>query len=161
MKTGVLNKANGDEYAGDFVKDLYSGYSLYKYANGDIYCGDFKDGKKDGDGVLKIKSTGMDFAGRFINDELIGGQCRSTDGTYTGPFAPKTHAYQGRGLMVFKSGDKYEGKWHDGLMHGHGTFMYADIFEDDSEESEEEKDKDKEDPKQKIQSMFVGEFVRG
>ena len=103
----------------------------------------------------------MDFAGRFINDELIGGQCRSIDGTYTGPFAPKTHAYQGRGLMVFKSGDKYEGKWHDGLMHGHGTFVYADIFEDDSEESEEEKEKDKEDPKQKIQSMFVGEFVRG
>ena len=55
MNSGVLTKANGDEYAGDFVNDLYDGYSLYKYANGDVYCGDFSKGKRQGDGVLKIK----------------------------------------------------------------------------------------------------------
>ena len=55
MNSGVLTKANGDEYAGDFVNDLYDGYSLYKYVNGDVYCGDFSKGKMHGDGVLKIK----------------------------------------------------------------------------------------------------------
>lgn len=66
MKTGILKKANGDEYAGDFLNDLYDGYSLYKYAkSGDIYCGDFYKGKMHGDGVLKTK-LGKDYAGRFF-----------------------------------------------------------------------------------------------
>ena len=77
-----------------------------------------------------------------MEDELIGGQCKSLDGEYMGTFAPKTRAYQGRGMMKFKSGDIYDGKWADGLMHGHGTFVYADIFEDDSEDSDSEKDDD-------------------
>lgn len=50
--------ASGDEYAGDFVNDQFHGYSLYKYANGDTYCGDYLKGKKNGNGVLKIKKTG-------------------------------------------------------------------------------------------------------
>ena len=60
--------ANGDEYAGDFVNDLFDGYSLFKFANGDIYCGDFSKGKKNGNGVLKIKKTGLDYAGLFENN---------------------------------------------------------------------------------------------
>jgi len=73
MFQGVLKKKNGDEYAGDFKDDLYDGYSLYKYSNGDTYCGDFVEGKRNGNGVLKISATGMNFAGRFEDDELIGG----------------------------------------------------------------------------------------
>lgn len=68
MAQGILSMANGDEYAGDFVNDLFHGYSLYKYANGDVYCGDFLKGKKNGNGVLKIKATGQDYAGYFEND---------------------------------------------------------------------------------------------
>ena len=68
MYQGILVMKNGDEYAGDFVNDQFHGYSLYKYANGDTYCGDFLKGKKNGNGVLKIKKTGQDYAGLFEND---------------------------------------------------------------------------------------------
>ena len=93
MNSGVLTKANGDEYAGDFVNDLYDGYSLYKYVNGDVYCGDFSQGKKHGDGVLKIKKPDQDFAGRFENDHITHGQVKNDDGEYLGEFAPGTRLY--------------------------------------------------------------------
>jgi len=144
---------NGDEYAGDFLDDLFHGYSLYNYANGDTYCGDFLKGKRNGDGVLKVKSTGQNFAGRFEDDELVGGQVFCQDGEYLGTFAPKTRAFQGHGIMKFKSGDIYDGEWKDGLMHGQGCFVYGKIFADDSEEEEESKET--------ITSMFMGQFVEG
>lgn len=149
--------ASGDEYAGDFVNDQFHGYSLYKYANGDTYCGDYLKGKKNGNGVLKIKKTGQDFAGLFENDQLSYGQVFCPEGEYMGEFAPNTRAFDGRGIMKFKSGDLYDGKWRNGVMHGHGTFIYAQIFEDDSEEDEEQKDA----AKQTVTANYVGEFVEG
>lgn len=52
--------------------------------------------------------------------------------------------------MKFKSGDEYDGKWENGLMHGHGRFVYAKMFADDSEEEEE--------AEQTTTSFYVGEF---
>lgn len=68
--------------------------------------------------MLKIAGTGEDYAGQFFNDELIGGQLKCEEGEYMGAFAPGTRAYQGRGIMKFKSGDIFDGKWENGLMHG-------------------------------------------
>jgi len=93
MEQGLLKKKNGDEYAGDFKNDLFHGYSLYNYANGDSYCGDYLKGKRHGNGVLRIKSTGENFAGRFEQGELIGGQVYCNEGEYMGEFAPKTRAF--------------------------------------------------------------------
>ena len=156
MNSGVLTKANGDEYAGDFVNDLYDGYSLYKYANGDVYCGDFSKGKRHGDGVLKIKEPDQDFAGRFENGHITHGQVKNDEGEYLGEFAPETRLYEGRGIMKFKSGETYDGEWSNGLMHGHGTFTYVDIFADDSEEEEEENKQEV-----KITANYVGAYVNG
>ena len=159
MHQGILKKVNGDEYAGDFKDDLYDGYSLYKYAIGDSYCGDFVLGKRHGNGVLIISATGENFAGRFENDELIGGQVLCQEGEYMGEFAPKTRAFQGRGIMKFKTGDIYDGFWEDGLMHGHGNIIYATLFDDDEDDSDEEEKK--EEKNTKVTSMFVGEFCKG
>ena len=155
MTQGVMSKANGDEYAGDFKDDMYTGYSLYNYANGDSYCGDFERGKRHGDGVLKIKSTGANYAGRFEEGELIYGQLKSNEGEYLGQFAPVTRDYSGRGIMKFDSGDVYDGKWEKGLMHGHGTLIYADLFADDEEDDGDA------DAEKRVTSMFVGEFRQG
>ena len=57
--------------------------------------------------------------------------------------------------MKFKSGETYDGEWSNGLMHGHGTFVYCNIFEDDSEEEEEEN------KKQTITANYVGAYVNG
>lgn len=157
MKQGIMNKANGDEYAGDFVNDLFIGYSLYKYANGDIYCGDFLKGKMNGNGVLKIKQSKFDYAGKFEDNQLVHGQVLTHEGEYLGEFAPNTRAFHGRGIMKHKTGDVYDGKWSDGLMHGHGTLIYAKMFEDDedaSDDSEEAK-------KPSCTPMYVGDFVEG
>lgn len=109
MKQGIMNRANGDEYAGDFVNDLFIGYSLYKYANGDIYCGDFLKGKMNGNGVLKIKQSKFDYAGKFENNQLVHGQVMTNEGEFLGEFAPNTRAFHGRGIMKHKSGDVYDG----------------------------------------------------
>jgi len=38
--------------------------------------------------------------------------------------------------MKHTSGDIYDGKWEDGLMHGYGRLVYAKLFDDDSDEEE-------------------------
>ena len=60
--------------------------------------------------------------------------------------------------MKFKTGDIYDGSWENGLMHGHGNLIYANIFEDDEEESDEEEKKEE---AAKVTSMFVGQFEKG
>lgn len=72
-----------------------------------------------------------------------------------GQFAPHTRAYEGRGIMKFKSGDIYDGKWKNGLMHGHGSFIYAKLFEDDSE------DEDGVASQPSVTANYIGEFVDG
>ena len=42
-------------------------------------------------------------------------------------------------------------------MHGHGTFTYVNIFEDDSEEEEEEENK----KNLQITANYVGAYVNG
>ena len=58
--------------------------------------------------------------------------------------------------MKFNSGDTYDGQWRNGLMHGHGTLVYAQLFEDDSEDESEENS-----TSQRVTSMFVGDFREG
>jgi len=118
MSQGILHKDNGDEYAGDFKDDLYNGYGMYKYVNGDQYSGDFLMGKREGNGVLTIATTDDKFSGRFEQGELIGGVLICKEGEYMGAFAPKTRAFQGRGIMKFKTDDIYDGFWENGKMHG-------------------------------------------
>ena len=69
-----------------------------------------------------------------------------------GEFGP-TRLYQGRGIMKFVFGDIYDGKWLNGLMHGHGNFIYAKIFEEDSE--------DEEDTKPSVTANYVGDYHEG
>ena len=70
-----------------------------------------------------------------------------------GEFAPDTRAFQGRGIMKFRSGDIYDGKWFNGVMHGHGNFIYSKIYEDDSEEEE--------DAVPEVTATYIGEFKDG
>ena len=60
--------------------------------------------------------------------------------------------------MKFKVGDMYDGKWEDGLFHGHGTFIYAKLFEDDDEYDDEGEVKAS---ALNVTPMFVGEYRYG
>lgn len=102
-----------------------------------------------GEGVLKTKE-GKDYAGRFHEGQLLHGEVKSPEGVYLGEFAPDTRIYHGRGVMKFTSGDVYDGKWANGLMHGHGRLVYSKIFADESEEEEEKTEE--------ITSFYIGDF---
>lgn len=64
---------NGDEYQGEFIDGLFSGYNMYLWKNGDQYCGDFKNGKMSGNGVLRVKTSGLEYAGEFDDGKLVHG----------------------------------------------------------------------------------------
>ena len=143
MRTGVFTFENGDEYAGDFKEDLFDGYSLMKYANGDTYCGDFQNGKRHGNGILRVKASGREFVGEFENGKMVHGQMKAAEGEYLGQFGQGEdgkYFYHGKGLMKFATGDVYEGRWENGQMHGYGVYVYHEDFEDSDSEGE---DKDK------------------
>ena len=79
-----------------------------------------------------------------------------------GEFAPVTRAFEGRGIMKFKTGDIYEGKWENGLMHGHGTLIYGKIFDDESSEEEDEDGAEGgKGQKFNVTANYVGDFVEG
>ena len=69
-----------------------------------------------------------------------------------GEFALVTRAYDGQGIMKYATGDIYEGRWKNGIMHGTGRMMYAKIFDDSDEEDGEEPSKP---------PVFFGQFVDG
>ena len=62
------------------------------------FTGEFKDDKKNGNGVLK-DSIGFGYVGEW-----------------------KYNKFDGCGIYSCK--DKYEGKFKNGLMHGHGSVLF-------------------------------------
>ncbi len=68
-------KATGvDLYEGRFKKGLPSGKGTYIWANGDVYEGEWQNGKRDGFGILHLKSAGKDslIAGMWDKDVYKG-----------------------------------------------------------------------------------------
>jgi len=75
-----------DSFTGKFSKGWPS-KGTYTWANGDSYTGDFKEGKRDGEGVLKFKLADGDsiLAGLWEDDKYLGPK----------PIAPKViYKYQ-------------------------------------------------------------------
>lgn len=76
--------------------------------DGNIYSGQFRDGELDGKGTL-IKSDGSEFHGEFKQGDFLGIQERVT--------------------VKFPNGDKYEGRWENGVPgKGKWTFANGDTF---------------------------------
>ena len=60
--------------------------------------------------------------GRSINTQV-----HYPDGSsYDGKVHATTKLSHGQGVMVYKSGSRYEGEWQDGKYHGKGTKTYKD-----------------------------------
>ena len=58
------------EYHGGFHKGLYHGDGTFRWSSGDYYSGEWTHGKKNGTGVMYIKSTNVIHTGRWKNDQL-------------------------------------------------------------------------------------------
>ena len=64
----------------------------------------------------KLRSERLKYPYVLFEDRT-GGQ---DDGKYEGEF--QGYQRHGKGKMVYKNGDVYDGYWKDGLLHGHGTY---------------------------------------
>lgn len=68
-----------------------------------VYSGSIKDGLRDGRGCLKSKSGIIKYDGEWKEDKING---------------------YGK-LFISVSGDRYEGHFRNGKMHGLGLYLYA------------------------------------
>lgn len=147
---GRLTSRTGEIYQGEFHKGVRSGVgaylsntetgkSLYKggWKNGkkhgpngkeswnqgnSVYTGEFKDGVKSGKG--KFVHNGNIYEGDFVNG-LYHGHGKyyyaDTGRVYEGEFI-NNHS-DGKGVMVWPDGSRYEGNFVGGRMEGSGTLQ--------------------------------------
>lgn len=119
--SGKVEFANGDFYEGeflkhdDFIKDLpeiltfkvlldktFNGKGRFQWKNTDEYIGDFKNGKMEGQGILK-KTNGKSFEGIFENDKFQIGTLKWKNGeSYQGNF--KENKLSGKGKLTCSQG---------------------------------------------------------
>ena len=61
---------DGDEYTGNFMKNKFNGYGVFKWHIGIIYQGNFVNGLLEGKGILYWDEEKYD--GNFENDKITG-----------------------------------------------------------------------------------------
>eukprot|EP01116_Phalansterium_solitarium_P022014 TRINITY_DN7108_c0_g1_i1.p1 TRINITY_DN7108_c0_g1~~TRINITY_DN7108_c0_g1_i1.p1 ORF type:complete len:995 (-),score=257.85 TRINITY_DN7108_c0_g1_i1:255-3167(-) len=145
---GTLYYANGDTYAGTFKNGLRHGRGLYTYANSsgsmydgqyfngvregygvfvdenqDRYEGQFRGGRLEGHGRYTFFETGDLYVGDFKEDVFHGmGKYTGSSGSYDGQFQHgKRH---GRGRLVMRNGNIYEGEFHMDAIDGTGVYTW-------------------------------------
>lgn len=75
---------------------------------------------QDGLGKLSYSDFNESFEGKWKLGCMWSGKYCFPDGsTYEGEFLGKA-TFNGKGVLFFANGNKYEGAWQDGEMHGHG-----------------------------------------
>ncbi|XP_063716512.1 MORN repeat-containing protein 3-like [Symsagittifera roscoffensis] len=126
-KSGLLHTVywvNGNEYAGDWVKNKKTGKGTQKWKNGAVYDGDWKDDKMHGFGTLSIpdKNGGYKrlYAGGWKNGKRhgYGTQFYPNNETFEGEWYQDKRSGWGRHYYVDTS--VYEGEWYDDMRHGKG-----------------------------------------
>jgi hypothetical protein len=126
--------------------DCVNGKGTMVYSTGHIYTGGFKNGKRDGEGFMKLPG-GRTLKGRFQDNTISGtftypdgrvfigqweflerngrGTLKYPDGrVYEGEF--KSGLRNGKGVMTWPSGRRYEGDFVSGQRTGKGTLTYSD-----------------------------------
>jgi len=99
---GILIKANGSRYEGEFKDGVPNGRGVCNYSQGTRYEGEWVDGESEGKGIVH-KADGTRLEGEFKDGVLIG-----------------------HGIANYSDGDRYEGEWEDGNWNGQGIANYSD-----------------------------------
>ncbi|KAL4465492.1 hypothetical protein ABPG72_009430 [Tetrahymena utriculariae] len=115
-------KQNRETYVGD--KDPWTkqrqGKGVYTFQNSFFqYQGEWVDGKKHGQGILRMKD-GTFYEGQFIEGEIEGyGKMIYANGnSYVGNF--HLGEREGQGEFRAKIGEVYSGEWCQNYKHGKG-----------------------------------------
>jgi hypothetical protein len=121
--------ADGSMYHGDWRDGKMNGDGLMKFADGNVYDGEWLNGLQHGQGTFYWKS-GSIFAGEWKNDMMDGyGVWMGNDGReYEGQW--KQDRKHGVGSFKWYEGNllqgSYEGEWRDDAMHGYGIYTFTD-----------------------------------
>ncbi|GBG29148.1 MORN repeat-containing protein 4 [Hondaea fermentalgiana] len=80
---------------------------------------------QDGQGKLDMPEMSESFEGEWRQGSMWNGVYSFADGsTYEGEFQG-TDNFHGRGALTLVNGDRFEGMWSEGKMHGQGTLTAA------------------------------------
>lgn len=128
--TGTLTYSDGTTYEGQFRNGRLEGNGVLKSAAGGIRSGAFIDGRLHGKGSIHYQN-GAHYEGELRAD-LPEGQGRLTHangGFYEGAFVGG-HS-QGKGKLKYGTGDTYEGDFLAGEPHGTGVFrnVSGDVYD--------------------------------
>lgn len=121
---GVLTKADGTIFEGDFYEGYCTGQATITYVGGDIYSGEVDHEKREGFGKY-VKPDGTVYVGNFKNGEKNGfGKTTFSDGSvYIGEY--KDTVKDGKGAYLFAEGDLYVGDFFDDKRTGKGIYLWA------------------------------------
>lgn len=110
-------------HQGEYLKNLRHGYGKMEFiTSGYVYEGEFRHGQFHGEGRLFNSITGEEFdEGTFRKGVLIRGTRQHRNGKrYCG--ALENDMEHGYGITTFSNGNKHEGFYSRGKMHGRGEW---------------------------------------
>lgn len=116
---GRMVWSNGNQYEGQWKKDMPNGEGTFTYANGIVYQGQWVNNVAKGHGIITMPN-GASIDGEWTEMGTGTGVMTWADGTrYVGSF--KDGAPHGQGEKIWPNGDRYEGNFLQGHMSGQGT----------------------------------------
>ena len=134
--------ADGSSYKGSYVDGFRHGTGLVVYASGDRYVGEWVRGIREGTLCAYVYADYGKFVGPYVADKASGqGEYitfanRKIAGAFEwtileddmGRYSGLTLSGKrfGRGIQVYKNGDRYDGEWRDGMRYGYGVMQYED-----------------------------------
>lgn len=119
---GKAQYAKGS-YEGAFKDGQPQGFGVQIDATG-TYKGYFKDGRPHGNGILTYKD-GAVVTGVFENGKLVNTLEDSSSKRTDGSKCLEGDCTTGFGTLDFPKGDKYQGNFEKGAMHGQGNLFFS------------------------------------
>ena len=100
---GMMSKAGGTTYKGQFSANQAHGHGQQTFANGDQYVGEWENSCMQGAGVCTW-ANGVRYTGQFLANEA-----------------------HGSGMKVWPDGSQYVGEFQNGMRWGRGVHVTQDV----------------------------------
>jgi hypothetical protein len=122
---GVLYRADGEVYEGQWRNDKPNGQGRLILKTGDVYIGEFSEGKIHGYGKY-TSLEGYYYEGDWADNAKHGKghEVFSDESVFDGEF--NQGAKSGQGVFQWNDGRRFDGTWKDDLKEGYGVLTYAD-----------------------------------